>query len=198
MDASMPSKLPLLVLLLFASLLLAGTARAAPNGSTVVPFALEEELEFEGEEEAEVEEVDACATAAGELAEGELTPEEVGEICAEEASESKGKKTGPHSAAGEECILRSTHASAAVDDESNKLKLTLGYTAYEPTKATILLRSGSIRVGSFKRHLGRSGVLRFTKTLGEKQGRKQVLVDIQLPSVRSAGCPSRRLVLFPH
>jgi hypothetical protein len=198
MDAPMPSKLPLLVLLLLASLLLAGTARAVPASSAAAPLALEEELDFEVEEEAEVEEASACEAAEIEFSEGELGLEEAGEICEEEAEESGQKKAGRLALAPEECLLRSAHARAAVNDRSNKLKLTLGYTTYEPIKATIQLRSGSTRIGSFKRHLGRSGVLRFTKAVAEKQSHKRVFVEIDLPSVEQAGCPSRRLALFPR
>jgi hypothetical protein len=196
MDALMPSKLPLLVLLLFASLLLAGTAQAVPASSTAVPFALEEELEFEEEEGEDEARIGECEEAEGEFAEGELTLDEVEQICSEEEERQKTASAG--SAAPEECLLRSTHAHAVTNEKRNQLKLTLGYTTYEPTKATIQLHSGPTPIGSFKRYLGRSGVLRFTNKLNEKQGRQRVHVVIEIPSVRSAGCPSRRLVLFPR
>ena len=84
----MPHRLALLfVLLLFSGLLLtAGAAHGASSEAEPDPFALEEPLEKEGEEdEAELEE-GVCEEAEEEFDEGELSAAEVKEICAEEAA----------------------------------------------------------------------------------------------------------------
>lgn len=93
-----------------------------------------------------------------------------------------------------ECVLRSAKAHAVV--KKNKLKLTVGYTTSEPTKANVDIHYGSTRLGQLKRHLRRSGVLRVTKKLSGTQSDKRSRVRIEL-NPEGAGCPSRRLVLFP-
>ncbi len=71
-------------------------------------------------------------------------------------------KVGP-SVAGAKCPLRSAHAHAA--EHHDNLRVTVGYTASEPTGATIEVRSGAKRIASTHRHLGKSGVLRIAKKL---------------------------------
>lgn len=92
----------------------------------------------------------------------------------------------------EACLLRSARAHASVDPRQ-KLKLTIGYTTYEPVKAKIKVG----RVATLQRYLGYSGVLRITKKLKTKSG-KRLVVSIKIPSAKNAGCPHRRLVLIPH
>lgn len=95
---------------------------------------------------------------------------------------------------GDVCPLRSAHAHAVT--KHDKLKLTIGYTTNESVTTTIQLRKGTVGVETFKRHLGKSGVLRFTEEeLGKGSGK--LSVHFKLPP-GSAGCPSRRLVLFPR
>ncbi len=94
---------------------------------------------------------------------------------------------------GDVCPLRSARAHAVT--KHNKLKLTIGYTTNEPFTTAIQLRKGAVGIETFKRHLGRSGILRFTEELGKGSG--QLSIHIRLPS-EGAGCPSRRLVLFPR
>jgi hypothetical protein len=48
-----------------------------------------------------------------------------------------------------------------------RLKLTLGYTTYEPAETKIELDHSSDRLMSLRRHLGRSGVIRLVRTLGD-------------------------------
>ncbi|HYP56588.1 MAG TPA: hypothetical protein VEQ41_09880 [Solirubrobacterales bacterium] len=108
---------------------------------------------------------------------------------AEEAEEAGAAATGPP-----ECLLRSAKAHAAL--EKDKLKLTIGYTTSEPTKATIEVRYGATKLGPLKRHLRRSGVLRVTKKLKDNRGGERSRLRIELDT-EGVGCPSRRLVLFP-
>jgi hypothetical protein len=203
---AMPNRLSLLlVLLLLASLLF---AVAGAHGATAAPVAsysaaedfedLEAESEEEGEEEGEFAEVE-CETALEEAEEGEITRAEANEFCAEVTSAEKGNKKiggkgGSTSVAPEECLLRSARAHAAVDEKRGKLKLTLGYTTYEPTSAKIEIG----HIATLQRHLGRSGVLRLVKGLNKLDAPKKLVVRISIPSARRAGCPSRRLVLFPR
>jgi hypothetical protein len=126
----------------------------------------------------------------GEEVEGEEVEEEVGCEEPEEACEESADESGDASSAGS-CPLRSAQGHAST--RRNKLKVTVGYTTYRPVDATIQIRQGSTDVGTFERHLERSGVLRFTEKVGKKQGKR---VIVQIDPTERAGCPSRRLVLF--
>jgi hypothetical protein len=180
--------------LILATLLLGvKSAQADSTLPEIVPLAFEEEFELEEDEEAEAEfAAEECEIAEEEAAEGELSKAEANEICKE--AEDRGKTAGSSSAASE-CPLHSDSAHAATVHD--RLKLTLGYTTNTPVKATIQIRSGATNVGSYKRHLSKSGVLRFTEKLTERQQGNRISVQIKLPP-GSAGCPSRRLVLFPR
>jgi hypothetical protein len=189
----MDGKARFLALALTALLLAAGTAYATAL-ATPAPAAAEEELEVieetEGspeEEAAEEAEAGSCEEAHEERAEGEITRDEERAICeVEREEERRGQAGGVHSG---QCPLRSARAHAA--SRHDTLKVTLGYTAYEPFEASIQLLP---HLGSVKRHLNRAGILRFTKQLGSRHPHKLVL---KLRPVGSAGCPSPRLVLLP-
>lgn len=182
----MPNRLPLLFLLLLLSglLLAAGGAHGAVAGPVASTSAFEEE-EFEGfeaeaEEEAEGSAAEIeCEIAREEAAEGELDPVEADEICAEVAEEGKKKKKGGSaSVAPVECLLRSAHAHAALDDKTHKLKLTIGYTTYEPVGAKIEIG----HIAKLQRHLGRSGVIRIIENLGDAKAPKRVVVRLAIPA----------------
>lgn len=194
----MPSKLQLLAVPLVLALMLfaVSAAHAALPGPSVTPLAFEEELEAEeegGEDEVEVEE-GACEEAEEEFDEGELSASEVKEICEEEAAERRKKTANPGSVAPEECILRSAHAQALTPGKGDKLKLTIGYTAYEPAAASLKIG----HLDTVHRHLGRSGVLRLIEDLHGHGNPKHLSVQIEIPSAKSAGCPFRRLLLSPR
>lgn len=175
--------------LLLAGLLLAvKTAHADPAGPAVAPPAFEEGLELE--EEAEADPGAECTEATAEFEAGELDEEDFEEIC-EGEDEDEARAKGSGALAPEECVLRSAHAHAVTSGKSNKLKLTIGYTTFEPVAATIEVG----HVTTLHRHLGRSGVLRLVRPLHQHLDR--LVVDIRIPSVERAGCPSRRLVLSP-
>jgi hypothetical protein len=191
----MPNRLPVFfVLLLLSGLLLAAAgAQGAPAEPAASPSALEEDFEsLEDEleeEESEEEAVEAeCQNAREEADEGELGPVEVDEICAEVAEAGKSKKNagkkkaGSDSVAPQECLLRSAHAHAAVNAAGDQLKLTIGYTAYEPVGATVEVRKGSSRIATMHRRLGRSGVLRIVKSLGDAKAPKRVVVSLVVPT----------------
>ena len=194
----MPTRLPLLrlpilvVLLVLSALLLAGAAHAAQPTPGTTPLVFEEEFgaEEEGEEdEGEVEE-GACEEGEEEFDEGELSAGEVKEICEEEAAERRKKAANPGSGAvaPEECILRSAHGQAITPGKGDKLKLTIGYTTYEPAAASLTIG----HLGTVHRHLGRSGVLRLVEDLHGHDSPKHLSVQIDIPSAKSAGCPFRR------
>jgi hypothetical protein len=174
--------------LLLATLLLGvkSAQAATPSPPPLAPLVVfDEEEELEGEEESEFA-AEECAIAYEELAEGLLTEADVVELCAE-AEEATG---GASSKTPSECPIRSIRAHAVQRNE--RLKLTIGYTTNAPTNATVQIHG----VGTFKRHLGKSGVLRFSRRIARELPRKRLRIRIKLPS-GSAGCPSRRLVLFP-
>jgi hypothetical protein len=177
-----------LPLLLIALLLGVNSAQAAAPEGEPAPLAFEEEFEFElGEEDEGEFAEEECATAQEEFEEGELSKAEADEIC-KEAREAAKEAAGSSAAGG--CPIHSATAHSSI--QNDRLKLTIGYTTNTPVTATIQIHG----IGTFKRHLGKSGVLRFSKTLsGAPHGR--AVVHIKLPGGERAECPSRRLVLFP-
>ncbi len=185
----MPSTLRLLTvpLALAALLFVASTSQADSPIPDIDPLAFEEEFEIEDEGEFELEE---CEAAEEEFEEGVIAAAEVDIFCEADGGASAAADKGKSA-----CALRSAKARAV--EKRNKLKVTVGYTTSEPLKATIQIRQGKTTIGSFKRRLGKSGVLRFTEKLSEKLAGKRTVVKFKLPS-GSAGCPSRRLVLFPR
>jgi len=167
-----------LPLILAALLLGVKAAPAAPLPPAAVHFAFEEE----GEEELALEEEDEefederefaeaeCEIAEEEAAEGEITQAEADGLCKEAQDFAE---AGRSTAA--QCPIRSARAHATT--RHGRLKLTIGYTAAASVPATIQVR----RVGTFKRRLGRSGVIRLTKKVGGKQA-KRIKVRIRVPS----------------
>ncbi|HET6570064.1 MAG TPA: hypothetical protein VFG58_01060 [Solirubrobacterales bacterium] len=172
------------VLPLTLAVLLLGvkSAQAASPASEPTPSALEEEFEgeeeFGSEDEAEFAEAE-CEIAEEEAAEGEITPAEAKAICKEAEEAVAEAKAGPSSTTPARCALRSAHAHAVL--RHNRLKLTIGYTSSSPTPATIEVRSGARRIATVHRRLGRSGVLRITKTVGSKR-MKRVTVSFKTPT----------------
>lgn len=193
----MPNKLQLLTIPLVLAILLfaVSVAHAAPPVLITTPLSFEEELAADEEEFEEVNgELDegACEEAEEEFEEGEISGAEVKEIC-DEAAESRKKAGGADSAAPEECVLRSAHGQAVTSGKGDKLKLTIGYTAYEPAAASLKIG----HLGTVHRHLGRSGVLRLAEDLHGRDP-KHLSVQIDIASAKRAGCPFRRLVLSPR
>jgi len=166
-----------LPLVLTALLLAVKSAHAEPAGPNAVLLSLEEESEFE--EEGEFGE--ACLEAEEEFEAGELSEAELEAIC-EETEGGEGRSPVGGSAVPEECLLRSATARAVAPPKRDRLKLTIGYTTYEPVNATVEIRKGSARIASARRHLARSGVLRIVKKLGKKSAPKRVVIRIRIPS----------------
>jgi hypothetical protein len=179
----MDGKIRIITLVLAMLLLSAGTAYAAGPAPAGSARASEAEEEFEVIEEVEEEDpAEECAEARSEFAQGEIEQEELEAFC--EGVEGAG--AGSSSA---KCPLRSAHAHAATNHDM--LKVTVGYTAFQPFDAKLQL---SRHLGTLKRHLGRSGVLRFTEQLPHRHPHELVL---KVRPVGTVGCPSPQLVLFP-
>jgi hypothetical protein len=177
-------------LVLTALLLTVKTAQAEPVPS---PVSLEEVFEAEIEETIEMTPEDACIEAEEAFEMEELIEEEVEEIC-EEESEDAPKGKDERDAGPAECPIRSANAHASTNND--RLKLTIGYTTTNSTNATFEVKQGPSKLATFQRHLGASGVVRFSKPLAENADGK-LTVKVKLPAGGS-GCPSRRLVLFPR
>lgn len=173
-------------LILAALLLGVKSAQGASPLPSLTPLAFEEE--FEEEDETEFAEAE-CEIAEDEVEEGELSKAEGEEICRE--AEDEGRKTASGSnAAPEECLLRSAQARLVADDTPGGVHLTISYTTYEPTAATVDYSAsggkGVLHLGTAKRHLGRSGVIRLTEALAEPKMAKvdaagRFTVQIHIP-----------------
>lgn len=107
-----------------------------------------EEVEWEGE----------CVEAGEEELE-----EEAGECEAE--AEAEDTSFAP----AEDCYLRTAHARVVAYPTRNRMRLTLGYTTFEPARATVEYRAPNDRLGAVTRNLGRSGVVRLSKHLDGQQ-----------------------------
>jgi len=178
-------------LVLAALLLTVKSAQAEPLAS---PATLDYEVfEAEVEEVSELTPEEACIEAEEAFEMEELAEVEMEEVCEEGQDEVEAKDKAATTGPGE-CALRSANAHAATNN--NRLKLTIGYTTTAPTDATFEVKQGGTKLATFRRHLGNSGVVRFSKQLGENADGK-LAVRIKLPPGGSV-CPSRRLVLFPR
>ena len=144
---------------------------SAPTSASASPPADDVGALFEeGQEEGEEAE---CAF------EEELFEDEDEGFCEEGEGES---------GAADECPLRSAHGHSATTH--GRLKITIGYTSFEPVLARVQIHAGGVE--TFKRHLGRSGVLRFTQPLTRNDGGR---VLVRIDQIGRAGCPSRKLAL---
>lgn len=170
-------------LALMALLLAAKPAHSAPShAGPVVPgstgFApLDNEVE---EEEFEVDAEEECFEAEEEFQEGEISNEELDEFC-EEAN-------GAGAILPEECLLRTFRPQLVATN--SKAQLTIRYTTYESTKATVDYGLSGLHLGTAKLHLGRKGILHLTKHLNDSQAAKarashKAKVQIRIPSAPS-------------
>lgn len=165
-----------LPLILLAILAVAQPATASEEtGAAAAPF----ESTAEASEESELEE--ECVESSDD--EGE--DEEVAE--AEEECEDEDEEAG--ASAREDCLLRTAHARVVAYPTHNRIRLTLGYTTFSPTQATVEYGTGrGNRVDAVTRRLGRSGVVRLSKHLGDRamsqlSGSHRFTVTLHFPEV---------------
>jgi hypothetical protein len=178
----MSSKL-LIPLTLLVLLLGVTVARAASAEPPATPSALEEATEFEAEEEGEEEESaeEECEEGEEEFEEGEISREELDEYCERQRQRSK---PGPGGIFPEECLVRSFHSSAVADANKNTVDLTVHYTTFEPTSATIAYGP---HVDSAKRHLGDQGSINLHAHVTDGQMKRlraahKLAVQIDIPA----------------
>jgi hypothetical protein len=129
--------------------ILAASAHALTEAeATASPADAEASLseEFESEDE--------CATAGDE--------DEAEEECEVEAE-------GTGFSPAEDCYLRTAKARVVAYPSREMMRLTVGYTTYTPAQATVEFGAkGDPHLGTVRRQLGRSGVVRLSKHLGDK------------------------------
>jgi hypothetical protein len=169
-------------------------SKAAHANTDPAPAQLAPDEEFEAGGAGDFEEGE-CEEAEFEFEEGEIAEAEFERACEEEADDKDGKRaTGTDLAAPEECLLRSANARLVAYDSHNDVRLTVGYTTYEPVAATIDYRladdKGSLHLGTAKRHLGRSGVIRLSKALADPKMDKVEAAGLAIVRLHIAGSPS--------
>lgn len=161
---------------------LLGVARSAqaltsPGAAGPTTSAISLPVE-EGESEAEGEEEEFEAEECEAEEEGE---EE--ECIAEEAA----------AEASEECVLSSASASVSASLASDKVRLSIHYTAFSPGSVEVLywLRGskGPLSLGREKDRLGRKGVLRQTEILTAAQMTKAAAAKSFTVQLRPANAP---------
>jgi hypothetical protein len=158
-------------LVLLAMLAATGSAYALGEEATTDPVAqLDEEVELEEE----------CVEGDEAEDEAEGTEEE----CEAEAEDTS-------FSVAEDCYLRTASAHVVAYPTRNTVRLTLGYTTYSPAQATVEYGAKRNRLVTATRKLGRSGVLRLSKHLGERemgqmQGSRRFTVTVRVPDAPAA------------
>jgi hypothetical protein len=123
----------------------------APASPPDAGASLSEETEFE----------DECV---------ESDEEEEGEDSEEADEECEAEADDAGFSPAEDCYLRTAQARVVAFPDRNTMRLTLGYTTYTPASATVEYGAASDpRLGTVRRRLGRSGVVRLSKHLGSKE-----------------------------
>jgi hypothetical protein len=142
----------LLPLALLAVLVVASPGRAiADVGAADLPLEAALQTSEEGEEGEG--EADECTESANE------ETEEAEEECEAEAEDAGFSPS-------EDCYLRTATARVVAYPARETMRLTLGYTTYTPAAATVEYGANKDpRLGTARRRLGRSGVLRLSKHL---------------------------------
>lgn len=122
--------------------------------------------------------------------EGECVEGDEGELEGEvEECEAEAEDTSFSPA--EDCYLRTARARVVAYPSRNQLRLTLGYTAFEPIRATVEYRAANgQRLGTATRNLGRSGVVRLSKHLGSKEMERLQNAHRFMVTVHLAEAPS--------
>lgn len=144
---------PLLLLAIFAAAQTAHALADAEDPGLPLNVAIQQ-----GEEEDETE--GECAETEGEEVEGVEEAEEDCEAEAEDAGFSP----------SEDCYLRTATARVVAYPDRKMMRLTLGYTTFTPTAATVEYGAKKDpHLGTVHRQLGRSGVLRLSKHLASGQ-----------------------------
>jgi len=161
--------LPLVLLMIFVA-----SQSAYALGDIEVPASpsdagasLSEEIEFE----------DECVESGEEEGEDSEEADEECEVEAEDAGFSP----------ADDCYLRTAQARVVAYPTRNMMRLTLGYTTYTPARATVEYGAKSDpHLGTVRRQLGRSGVVRLSKQLGSKemaqlQASRRFTVTVHVP-----------------
>jgi hypothetical protein len=159
---------------------LLGMARSAQASATppagVLTFDLIEELDGEGESEAEE-------------SEGEIEGS-----CAEETEEVEGCEAEASQEGPQECLLSSVDATVLTKPASDRVRLVVRYSTFSPATVGVALSlrggKGSLNLGTDTARFGRSGVFRQTAHLSEKQMAKVVVATEFRVRVRAVNTPS--------
>jgi hypothetical protein len=167
--------LPLLLLTLLVTCQAAHALAAAEDPSLPLNVAIQPS---EAEDETEGE----CAEVEDEETEGTEEAEEECEAEAEDAGFSP----------ADDCYLRTATARVVAYPDREMMRLTLGYTTYAPATATVEFGAKKDpHLGTVHRQLGRSGVLRLSKHLADKQmtkveGSGRFTVTVHVPEAPRA------------
>lgn len=131
--------------------------------------SLSEEIEFE----------DECV---------ESSEDEEGEDSEEGAEECEAEAEDAGFSPADDCYLRTAQARVVAYPDRNMMRLTVGYTTYTPAEATVEYGAkGDPHLGTARRRLGRSGVVRLNKHLGSKemsqvQASRRFTVTVHVPN----------------
>jgi hypothetical protein len=156
----------------------ASTSRPSPNFAPVA-FGHPTEAEEEAEEDEEIEaeegefEFEECESGADEIGfedeEEAEVEEELDEGC-EEAARKKGPAGTPFVTAPVACQVSRAESTITTLPSSDQVRLTVRYRTWAPTPVTVSLKlrdhKGAVGIEHTTKHLGGRGVLHITTTLG--------------------------------
>jgi hypothetical protein len=186
-------KLPILLVLLLASLMLLAAAASAhaiglPATAEGSPFVVEVdeedeaddgEADDEGDEEAGNEIDDFEGADEGEDCEGDDD-----ELCEEDLELEE----------AEECVLEDASASFTAAPGAGQVRLTVHYRAFEPTPVLVDARlrgsKGALHLGSDRARFRRAGVFHYSFDLGSKQMAKAVAAKDFEVDLYAVGTPA--------
>jgi hypothetical protein len=178
-------KLPLLFVLLLASLTLAAAAASAHAPAlptpAQAPFASDDdEIEIDDEEGEDEDEGDGS----------DLDDE--GEEC--EASDDDACEEDLDAEWAEDCVLADADASFTAAPGAGEVRLRVRYRAFEPSAVVVDARlrgaRGALHLGTRRTRFGRAGVYRYSFDLGDKQMAKAVAAKDFEVSLYAVGTPA--------
>jgi hypothetical protein len=182
--------LPILLVLLLASLMLAAAASAhavsLPDVAAAPAFVAHEDDEVEADddeddededESVEVEEVDEDEACEAESPEDE-------EFCKEVEAEEEAEK----------CVLEDARASFTAALGAGQVRLRVHYRAFEASQVVVDARlrgaKGALHLGTDREAFHRAGVYRYSFDLGDKQMAKAVAAKDFEVSLYAVGTPA--------
>jgi hypothetical protein len=181
-------KLPFLLVLLLASLMLLAAAASA-HAVSLPSFAMAPFVKPHDDDESEADDDEADGSDEEPVPVEEVDDEaedcEDDEVCGEEELEPE---------AADACLLEGASASFSAAPGAGQVRLRVRYRALQPTQVVVDARlhgsKGALRLGTDRARFRRSGVYRYRFDLGSKQMAKAVAAKDLEVDLYAVGTPA--------